>query len=145
MSIFDIRVKFPGGRRVEAAINGHHIVTDQSLAHGGDGSAPEPFELFLASIATCAGSYVVGFCQARGIPIDWIELVQRHQLDDTGRLSRVELELSLPRNFPENYRAALVRAIEGCKVKKTLANAPEVVASVVATAGGDDLDALTDT
>jgi putative redox protein len=136
----DIYLKFPGGKRVEATVGKHHIVTDQTLAHGGDDSAPEPFELFLASLATCAGLYVASFCQTRGIPTDWIELVQHHELDSNGQLSRVELQLRLPRAFPDKYRAAVVRAAEGCKVRKTLASPPEVTVSAVVMPGEDDLD-----
>ncbi len=139
----DIHLTFPGGKRIEAKLGTHHIVTDQSLSHGGDDSAPEPFELFLASLATCAGLYVATFCQSRGIPTDWIELVQHHQVDDTGRLTRVELELRLPQAFPEKYRTAIVRAAESCKVKKTLAAPPEVVVKARLVAGAaDDFDEL---
>jgi len=136
----DIYLTFPGGKRVEATVGRHHIVTDQTLAHGGDDSAPEPFELFLASLATCAGLYVVSFCQTRGIPTDLVELVQHHELDASGQLSRVELQLRLPRAFPDKYRAAVVRAAEGCKVRKTLGSPPEVTVSSVIVPGHEDLD-----
>ncbi|HYP76780.1 MAG TPA: OsmC family protein [Polyangiaceae bacterium] len=136
----DIYLTFPGGKRVEATVGSHHIVTDQTLAHGGDDSAPEPFELFLASLATCAGLYVVSFCQTRGIATDSIELVQHHELDPNGQLSRVELQLRLPRAFPEKYRSAVVRAAEGCKVRKTLASPPEVTVSAVIVPGRDGSD-----
>ena len=136
----DIHLTFPGGKRIEATLGGHHIVTDQSLAHGGDGSAPEPFELFLASLATCAGLYVVGFCQARNIPTDRLELVQRHQFDDSGQLKRIELEIHLPPAFPEKYRAAVVRAAEGCKVRKTLASPPKVSVTAHPAPNADDFD-----
>jgi len=136
----DIFLTFPGGKRVEAKVGNHHIVTDQTLAHGGDDSAPEPFELFLASLATCAGLYVVSFCQTRGIPTDGIELVQRHEVDPNGHLSRVELQLRLPSTFPEKYRAAVVRAAEGCKVRKTLASPPSVVVSVAIVPGLEGSD-----
>jgi len=138
----DIYLKFPGGKRVEATVGKHHIVTDQTLPHGGDDSAPEPFELFLASLATCAGLYVVSFCQARGIPTEGIDLVQHHESDPNGQLSRVELQLRLPRAFPEKYRAAVVRAAEGCKVRKALASPPEVTVSAVIVPGRDDADEL---
>jgi len=138
MIMNDIHLTFPGGKRVEASVGKHHIVTDQTLAHGGDDSAPEPFELFLASLATCAGLYVVGFCQARGLPTASIELVQHHELDLNGQLSRVELELRLPREFPDKYRTAVVRAAEGCKVRKTLASPPEVTVRAVVVPGRDD-------
>ena len=123
----NIHVKFPGEMRVDADVGGRIVKTDQSLAHGGDGSAPEPFDLFLASIATCAGAYVRAFCKTRGIPMDGIELVQTHRIDEEShRLVCVDLELTLPATFPEKYRAAVVKAAEGCKVKKALASPPDV-------------------
>ena len=123
----DIRVSFPGGKRVDAEVGAHLVHTDQSSAHGGEGSAPEPFELFLASLATCAGIYVLGFCQARGIPTEGLGLVQRHEFDPaTQQLVRVELEVALPPNFPEKYRVAVLRAAANCKVKKVLGAPPEI-------------------
>ena len=125
-----IRITFPGGKRVNADFGTHVVKTDQSAEHGGDGSAPEPFELFLASLATCAGLYVLGFCQARSISTEGIELVQSHRFDPaTHRLERVELEILLPVTFPEKYRPAIERAAAGCKVKKALLTPPEVVVS----------------
>ncbi|MEO7036049.1 MAG: OsmC family protein [Polyangiaceae bacterium] len=124
----DIRVSFPGGKRVDAALGGHVVKTDQAEQRGGNGSAPEPFDLFLASLATCAGAYVLSFCDARGLPSAGIELVQHQHFDEaTHRLERVELEVLLPDDFPEKYRAAVLRAAEGCKVKKALATPPEVL------------------
>ncbi len=127
----DIRITFPGGKRVDAELGGDGgqvVRTDQSVAHGGDGTAPEPFDIFLASLATCAGIYVLGFCQARQIPTDGITLVQHHRFSEPDhRLTHVELELGLPAEFPEKYRAAVVRAASGCKVKKLLSAPPEIV------------------
>jgi putative redox protein len=124
----DIRVTFPGGKRVNAELGDRIIPTDQSVEHGGSGSAPEPFELFLSSLATCAGLYVLGFCQARAIATEDIVLIQRHHVDQvTRRLERVELEIDLPATFPEKYRVAIERAAASCKVKKTLLAPPEVV------------------
>lgn len=131
----DIQVTFPGGKRVDAAVGEHVVRTDQPVASGGQDSAPAPFDLFLASLATCAGIYVLGFCQARGLPTEGIELVQRHTHDEAHKLTRVALEIRLPASFPEKYRAAVVRAAEGCKVKKTLAAPPEV--SVTTTVLGE--------
>jgi ribosomal protein S12 methylthiotransferase accessory factor len=122
-----IRVTFPGGKRVDADLGSRVITTDQSLENGGGGTAPEPFELFLASLATCAGVYVLGFCQARGIKTDGIELIQHHHIDETTRrLERVELEILLPPDFPEKYRVAVERAAAGCRVKKALSSPPEL-------------------
>jgi ribosomal protein S12 methylthiotransferase accessory factor len=122
----DIRVTFPGGKRVDAHVGRHVVHTDQPPAQGGNDEAPAPFDLFLASLGTCAGIYVLGFCQARGLPTDAIELVQRHEKDDAGHLTKVTLDILLPPSFPEKYRVAVARAAESCKVKKTLATPPEV-------------------
>lgn len=128
----DLEITFPGGKRVDAQVGGFVIRTDQSVAHGGEGSAPEPFTLFLASIGTCAGIYVVGFCQARNIPTDGIRIVQRTENDAAGRLARVTLEVRVPPTFPAEYREAVARAAAACKVKKTLASPPlfDVVTAV---------------
>lgn len=122
----DIRVTFPGGKRVDAQLGKHLIRTDQPPQFGGEDADPAPYDLFLASLATCSGIYVVGFCQSRGIPTDGIELVQHNEFDAKGHLTRVELELSLPASFPEKYRAAVVNAVANCKVKKSLAAPPEI-------------------
>lgn len=121
----NISVTFPGGKRVDAAFDGHLVATDQSSAHGGEGSAPEPFQLFLASLATCAGIYVLGFCQARGIPTDGIRVEQQARFDEGGKsLVEIGLEIHLPASFPEKYRSAVVAAANNCKVKKVLAAPP---------------------
>jgi ribosomal protein S12 methylthiotransferase accessory factor len=127
-----LRASFPGGKRVDAEIGGHLVRTDQPVASGGGGSAPEPFALFLASLGTCAGIYVLGFCQARGIPAEGIEIVQHHGFDlVTHRLDSVRIEVRLPPSFPEKYRAAVVQAAQGCAVKKALADPPEIVVTAV--------------
>jgi ribosomal protein S12 methylthiotransferase accessory factor len=124
----EIRVSFPGGQRVDADLGARVIRTDQPTAKGGGGTAPGPFDLFLSALATCAGFYVLSFCQTRGIPTDGIELVQRHRFDaTTHRLSHVDIDLKLPPTFPERFRSAVVQAAAGCKVKKLLAAPPEVV------------------
>ena len=132
----DIEVSFPGGKRVDAQVGSHLIRTDQPASLGGEDSAPAPFDLFLASVATCAGIYVLGFCQARGLATDGITLRQHMEYDEATKLpSRIRLELGLPPSFPEKYRPAIVRAAEGCKVKKTISALPriEVVAPPAAS------------
>lgn len=132
----NINVTFPGGKRVDAAFGDRVVMTDQSQAHGGDGTAPEPFELFLASLATCTGIYVLGFCQARNLPTDGIHVEQRATFDETGKvLTNVAIEVHLPPTFPEKYRPAVVAAANSCKVKKVLAAPPTFqVEAVVARA-----------
>ena len=124
----DVRVSFPGGKVVDAVLGSRVIHTDQPATQGGGDTAPGPFDLFLVSLATCAGFYVLSFCQSRGIPIDGVELVQHHRFDErTHQLRRVELTIELPPTFPEQSRSAVVQAAAGCKVKKILMAPPEVI------------------
>jgi len=119
-------IDFPGGKKVNATFGDQVIKTDQSRRGGGEGSAPEPYLTFLASIGTCAGIYVLGFCQSRGISTDGVELRQRMHWDPVkGTLAKVDLEIVVPPEFPAKYHAALVRAADQCAVKKVLQNPPE--------------------
>jgi ribosomal protein S12 methylthiotransferase accessory factor len=122
----ELSVTFPGGKRVDALVGNHRISTDQPRVAGGEDSAPAPFSLFLASLGTCAGIYVLGFCQARGIDPTGITLTQRSFTDPETRVLRsVDIEVHVPPGFPEQYRDALVRAASGCAVKKAIAAQPE--------------------
>jgi putative redox protein len=127
----EIRVSFPGGKRVAAQVGRHLIETDQPEELGGHDAAAAPFDLFLASIGTCAGIYALGFLQARKLSTEGLELVAHVDLDPaSGVLVKVRVELKLPASIPDKYRVAIIRAVEGCKVKKTIAAQPvfEVVA-----------------
>jgi ribosomal protein S12 methylthiotransferase accessory factor len=118
-------VTLPGGKRVDTAIGAHVIRTDQPTSAGGEDSAPTPFDLFLASIGTCAGIFVAGFCQKRGLPTEGIRIAQRNEVDpETGTLLRVELDIRVPAAFPEKYLEALVRVADQCKVKKAIQAQP---------------------
>jgi ribosomal protein S12 methylthiotransferase accessory factor len=122
----ELTVTFPGGKRVDAQFLHHTIRTDQSPESGGEGSAPEPYLLFLSSIATCAGIYVLSFCRSRGLPTEGLSLKQTVDFHPaTGRLQKVGLDILVPRGFPEKYRNALVRAADMCAVKKALQDPPE--------------------
>ena len=130
-------IDFPGGARVDAHFRGHTLQTDQPASGGGEDSAPMPFEAFLASIGTCAGIYILGFCRQRGIPTEGIRIVQRHFSDpQTGMMEKIGLEIQTPPAFPKQYRDALIRSAELCKVKKTLEHPPqfEIVATEIETA-----------
>ena len=123
----NIEVTFPGGKRVDAQVGEFVVHTDQPTDAGGDGSAVAPFDLFLASIATCAGIYVLGFCQSRNLSTDGLSLTQSVEVDPETKLpTHIRITLQLPESFPEKYRVAIVRAAESCKVKKTMASAPTV-------------------
>ncbi|MDF1560135.1 MAG: OsmC family protein [Bacteroidales bacterium] len=121
-----MEVTFDGGKVITAHLNGKSIKTDQSVRNGGGGTAPEPFELFLASIGTCAGIYVKSFCDQRGIPAENIKIVQSLEFDPAKRIpGKVTLDIQLPADFPEKYRAAVINAAELCLVKKTINDPPE--------------------
>jgi ribosomal protein S12 methylthiotransferase accessory factor len=118
-------VTFPGGKRVDASFGGFQIRTDQSPLHGGDGSAPEPYATFLASLATCAGIYVLVFCQKRDIPTDGIRLVQRLVPAPGGGIASIDIDVEVPPTFPEKYLKAVATAAGACAVKKTIEHPPE--------------------
>jgi len=121
----DIMVTFPGGQRVEAHYDGHTVPTDQSPEHGGSGAAPEPFDLFWVSIATCMGVYVLDFCQKRGLDTAGLGLRLHAERDpELKRYARVAITITVPEGFPERYRKAIQRAADLCTVKKHILNPP---------------------
>ncbi|HMD87943.1 MAG TPA: OsmC family protein [Anaerolineaceae bacterium] len=123
----EMSIDFPGGKRVDAHFDGFTVQTDQPKP-GGDNSAPSPFQLFLASLGTCAGIYVLGFCRQRNLSTDGIRLVQRMTTNPAnGMVASIEIEIQVPPTFPANYYDALVRSAEQCKVKKTIDNPPSFV------------------
>jgi ribosomal protein S12 methylthiotransferase accessory factor len=115
-------IDFPGGSRVDAHFGNFTVKTDQLP----EASAPTPLATFLASLGTCAGIYILGFCRQRGISSEGIRLIQRVHSDRlTGRVSKIELEIQVPPEFPEKYRDALIKSAELCAVKKAIENPPE--------------------
>ena len=116
----EMEIVFPGSQRVDAVMGNLIVTTNQ------DGSAPAPFGLFLASIGTCAGIYVLSFCQQRGLPTDNIRIVQRMLTNPFTRMvERVELDIQVPPDFPDKYKEAVIRAASQCAVKKHLEFPPE--------------------
>jgi putative redox protein len=121
-----MEVTFDGGKVITAHIGGHSIRTDQPVSAGGQNSAPAPFELFMASIGTCAGIYIKSFCDQRNIPSENIKIIQTSEYDKaTGLPTKIKIDIQLPEDFPEKYKAAVINAAELCKVKKTIANPPK--------------------
>ncbi len=132
----EMTIDFPGNMRVDATVGDTVVHTDQSVKVGGDGSAPEPYLLFLASIGTCAGVYVRAFCAKRNIPTDGIRIVQRMDwADGGGPLARIDLDIQVPPGFPDRYHRALARAADQCAVKKTIAAPPEILTRTTVAAG----------
>jgi putative redox protein len=125
MSNMEIKVTFPGGKRVDAEYKSFTIKTDQPVYAGGEGSAPAPFDLFLASIATCSGIYVLSFCQEREIPTEGDSIVMKTEKNsETKMIDKISIEINLPPEFPEKYRKAVIRAVDTCSVKAHIFNPP---------------------
>jgi putative redox protein len=125
----EIKISFPGGKRVDAELNGFTVRTDQPAKYGGTDSAPEPFSLFLASIGTCAGIYVLSFCEERKIPVEGVYLVQRlgygKREDGKTFIDKIVVEIIVPSSFPERYHKALTKVVDQCAVKKAIMNPPK--------------------
>ncbi len=115
-------IDFPGGARVDAHFGPFTIPTDQPP----ESSAPAPFDVFLSSIGTCAGIYVLGFCRQRGLPTEGMRIVQKMDYNfSTGMVDSVSLEIQLPAGFPEKYKESVIRSADLCKVKKHLEHPPK--------------------
>jgi putative redox protein len=128
----EILIDFPGGSRVDAHFGKFTVPTDQPPTV----SAPTPFDVFLSSIGTCAGIYVLGFCQQRGLPTEGIQIVQRiHSNSLTHMVDQIDLDILIPPTFPEKYCDSLIHAAELCKVKKHLENPPkfQITTKIAAT------------
>lgn len=120
-----MKVTFPGGMRVNAEYKGFTIQTDQPVYAGGDGSAPAPFDLFLASIATCGAFYVLAFCQRRGIaPERASVLMHTEKNPETKMIKKITLEVQLPPEFPGKYEKAIIRSVDTCAVTAHIEKAP---------------------
>lgn len=118
-------IDFPGGARVDAHFGPYTVPTDQPSMGGGTGSAPTPFAVFLSSLGTCAGIYVLGFCRQRNLPAEGIRIIERiHSNPGNGLVSTVDLEIQVPPSFPAKYYNALVLSAEQCKVKQQFDNPP---------------------
>lgn len=118
----EMMIDFPGGSRVDAHYGSFTVKTDQPPA----ASAPSPFDLFLASIGTCAGIYVLGFCKQRSLPTEGLRIVQHVERDpQTRKVTRIALDIQLPAGFPEKYRQAAIQSAQLCAVKKVIENPPE--------------------
>jgi putative redox protein len=133
--VMNMEIEFPGGLQVAARWQGYTVATDQAREHGGAGTAPEPFDLFLASLGTCAGLYALRFCQERGIDTQGLGLALSTEADpERKRLREIRLELRLPEGFPERYRTAILRAVDHCAVKRHVLEPP--LFTVAASAAG---------
>lgn len=118
--------------RIDITLAGNDVVearfAGQVVRTALDGSSPESFDLFMASLGTCTGYYVGKFCGQRGIPTDGIHIVEVVDRDpDTRLVRRIEIDVELPDRFPDKYREAVIRAAAQCSVKKVLASPPIII------------------
>jgi putative redox protein len=120
-----MEITLDGGKVISAHFHGHIIRTDQPIDKGGGNTAPAPFDLFLASIGTCAGIYVKSFCDNRKIPTEGIRIIQTHEFDkESGLPVDITIEIKLPLDFPEKYIDSVVKVADLCKVKKSISKPP---------------------
>jgi putative redox protein len=124
-------ITLSGKATVSATFKGHIIKTDQPVP-AGDNSAPSPFDLFLASLGTCAGIYVKSFCDQRGIPTEGIRIIQNMQFDPVKKLvNHIDIQIQVPVGFPDKYLPALVNAADLCAVKRHLQDPPEIITTAI--------------
>ncbi len=129
MEIRDMNIMFPGDTRMTAEIDG-------VLVHTGGEDEPSPFDLFLVSIGTCAGSKVLRFCQERNISTAGLNIKQRMFFNpDRNMFEKIELIIDLPPGFPTKYYDAVIRVANTCGVKRHLVDPPEIVVSTVVHEG----------
>ena len=116
-----IQIQLEGNKKVNALVNGYEVKTDQPVPSGGDGSAPDPFTVFLSSLGTCAGIFVKNFCDQREIPTHQIRLEEDVEYDHVKKLvSKVLITIFVPNDFPEKYHEAVIHAANTCLVKRHL-------------------------
>ena len=134
----EINVRFLENLRLEAKFDDFTITTDQPIRYKGDGSAPSPFDYFLASSALCAAYFVKVYCKARDIPTEDIKLSQNNIIDPENRYAQIfQIQVELPESISEKDRAGILRSIDRCTVKKVVQETPEFKIDAVDTLGTD--------
>jgi ribosomal protein S12 methylthiotransferase accessory factor len=128
----EIKVNFLDKQRLEAKFDDFTVIADQPIRYKGDGSAPGPFDYFLASSALCAAYFVKLYCDTRNIPTENIRLSQNNIVDPENRYQQIfKIQVELPEDISANDRQGILRSIERCTVKKVVQAGPEFVIEVV--------------
>jgi len=120
-----MEIIFGDNLKIDAAFGDFVVKTDQAVRYGGDGSAPQPFDLFLASLGTCAGIYVKRFCMERKIPTDAIRIVQEVESREKGGLAVIRMTIQMPPDFHEHYKQTVINSANLCTVKRVMQDPPE--------------------
>ena len=128
----EIKVNYLDNLRLEAKFDDFTVIADQPVRYKGDGSAPGPFDYFLASSALCAAYFVKVYCEARGISTDNIRLAQNNIVDPENRYKQIfKISVELPEELSDKDRTGILRSIERCSVKKVVQEGPEFQIEVV--------------
>ncbi|SEI40947.1 ribosomal protein S12 methylthiotransferase accessory factor [Azotobacter beijerinckii] len=134
----EIKVNFLDNLRLEARFDDFTVIADQPIRYKGDGSAPGPFDYFLASSALCAAYFVKLYCQTRDIPTDNIRLSQNNIVDPENRYKQtLKIQVELPADIPEKDRLGILRSIDRCTVKKVVQTGPDFVIEEVENLDAD--------
>ncbi|MBW1822700.1 MAG: OsmC family protein [Deltaproteobacteria bacterium] len=124
----EMEITFPGGKKVNSTYKGFTVETDQPKDEGGDGTAPEPYDLFLSSIGTCVGVYVVYFCDERGIDTSGLKMTVCFDRNEKKNLvETVRIHIHLPPGFPEKYKSTVIKVAGLCTVKRNIFDPPEFI------------------
>jgi len=128
----EIKVNYLDNLRLEAKFDDFNVISDQPIRYKGDGSAPGPFDYFLASSAMCAAYFVKVYCNARDIPTDNIRLSQNNIVDPENRYKQIfKIQVELPESISEKDRLGILRSIDRCTVKKVVQTGPDFQIEVV--------------
>lgn len=134
----EIKVNFLDNLRLEAKFDDFTVIADQPIRYKGDGSAPGPFDYFLASSALCAAYFVKLYCQTRNIPTDNIRLAQNNIVDPEDRYKQIfKIQVELPADISDKDRQGILRSIDRCTVKKVVQTGPDFVIDEVANLDAD--------
>ena len=134
----EIKVNFLDNLRLEAKFDDFTVIADQPIRYKGDGSAPGPFDYFLASSAMCAAYFVKVYCAARDIPTDNIRLSQNNIVDPENRYKQIfKIQVELPADISEKDRQGILRSIDRCTVKKVVQTGPEFIIEQVESIDAD--------
>ena len=140
----EIKVNFLDKLRLEAKFDDFTVIADQPVRYKGDGSAPGPFDYFLASSALCAAYFVKLYCDTRNISTENIRLSQNNIVDPENRYQQIfKIQVELPPDIPEVDRRGILRSIERCTVKKVVQAGPEFVIEEVESLDADAQSLLT--
>ncbi len=115
------KVTFPGNKKIDVAFNNFKIKTDQAKENGGDETAPEPYDVFISSLAACAGIYAKSFCDVRKLSTNNMYISCNVSFKEEQKLmDQVNITLHVNQDFPEKYIKAIIKSMNGCAVKNQL-------------------------